>query len=434
MKLGTEKSATASQTAAFDSGKSTLTVGSDKYTVTSGTVFLYWNDNKVTRFEGKSAPDLTGTKTISVVDNRSDEAEVVFVVAAAANQFDDNFLYVYKTKIGENSDGYEVSAILKDGTITTITVDSASYINNPGSASTTISAINTSAMTIVPGMYNYSKDGDVYTLNQVDGNDADHAMDYVASGTVTGVSNDYVKIGDTYTLKNTVVVYGQTNKDAEADEVITKGDIVTVVYNDDAEAVFVVITKRAADEYSVALTGGDASNKLSYTVNGATNTVADGDLIPVGTELTVTAASDKMVKVTVNGNVVKYLKTGDTYTMTAADTTFAVVAKPTVTVADTQQSANNVTAAATAISGTAHMPGDEVTVTVTLGGTAASDKTIVTITGVTGGTYAGTPANANVDNTGVTVANGNTASGTFTYTFTMGDQNVTPTVSVASAQ
>ena len=113
---------------------------------------------------------------------------------------------------------------------------------------------------------------------------------------------------------------------------------------------------------------------------------------------------------------------------------FATTAKPTVTVTDTQQSANNVTAAAAAISGTAHMPGDEVTVTVTLGGTAASDKTIVTITGVTGGTYAGTPVSATVGETGVTVANGATASGTFTYTFTMGDQNVTPAVSVASAQ
>ena len=424
IKLGTQKGGVATSTMTYTKGSSTLTVGgSTKYAVTSSTVFLYYDGGDVVRYVGKTSSDidLDGSVKMAVAtsDNNPKEAAVVFVNDTAEPQYDGNYLYIYKEKVTKNSDGYEADVILADGTIETITIDS-----------TTFEAIqhDDGGMKVNAGMYRYSVSDDVYSLETT------AADGLVISGTITATRSDYITVGDSYTLtSDTIVAYGATNKTASVGEALNRGDKVAFVINEDDEVEFAVITAYAADEYEVAITGSDASNKLTYMVNDEEKTLEDGNLA-VGTVLTVEAEAENMVVVDVNGNKT-YLEDGDEYTLTAADTTFEVVAKPTVTLSGTSADAASVTATYSSIDGTAYMPGDEVEVVLTLSGTADAGNTVTVSVDGAEGTYTsdieteGVVVNAT---SGVVISAETEVDGTVTFTFVVGAEDVTLTVGVVA--
>ena len=424
IKLGTQKGGVATSTMTYTKGSSTLTVGgSTKYAVTSSTVFLYYDGGDVVRYVGKTSSDidLDGSVKMAVAtsDNNPKEAAVVFVNDTAEPQYDGNYLYIYKEKVTKNSDGYEADVILADGTIETITIDS-----------TTFEAIqhDDGGMKVNAGMYRYSVSDDVYSLETT------AADGLVISGTITATRSDYITVGDSYTLtSDTIVAYGATNKTASVGEALNTGDTISFVINEDDEVEFAVITAYAADEYEVAITGSDASNKLTYMVNDEEKTLEDGNLA-VGTVLTVEAEAENMVVVDVNGNKT-YLEDGDEYTLTAADTTFEVVAKPTVTLSGTSADAASVTATYSSIDGTAYMPGDEVEVVLTLSGTADAGNTVTVSVDGAEGTYTsdieteGVVVNAT---SGVVISAETEVDGTVTFTFVVGAEDVTLTVGVVA--
>ena len=327
IKLGTERGTVTNTTSgmSYTKGSSSLSLSGNKYTVTGSTVFLYYDGSEVTRFEGRTSPDIgtfdaSTAVTVATSSNKPNEAAVVFVNDTATAQYDGNYLYIYKDKVSKNSDGYEADAILADGTIATIVIDSDSFDNFD---------VAGESMKIKVGMYAYSVSDDVYSLSQ----SSNGYTEYVMGGTITASRSDYITVGNSYTLtSDTIVAYGEKNKTASVGEALNTGDKVAFVINEDGEVEFAVITAYAADEYAVTVGGAeaDASNKLTYVVNGETETLADGNLA-VGTELTVVAEPANMVVVNVNGEKT-YLANGAKYTLTAADTTFSIVAKPTVAV------------------------------------------------------------------------------------------------------
>lgn len=425
IKLGTERGPVTTTTSgmSYTKGSSTLSLDGTKYAVTSSTVFLYYDGGDVVRYVGKTSSDidLDGSVKMAVAtsDNNPKEAAVVFVNDTAEPQYDGNYLYIYKEKVTKNSDGYEADVILADGTIETITIDS-----------TTFEAIqhDDGGMKVNAGMYRYSVSDDVYSLETT------AADGLVISGTITATRSDYITVGDSYTLtSDTIVAYGATNKTASVGEALNRGDKVAFVINEDDEVEFAVITAYAADEYEVAITGSDASNKLTYMVNDEEKTLEDGNLA-VGTVLTVEAEAENMVVVDVNGNKT-YLEDGDEYTLTAADTTFEVVAKPTVTLSGTSADAASVTATYSSIDGTAYMPGDEVEVVLTLSGTADAGNTVTVSVDGAEGTYTsdieteGVVVNAT---SGVVISAETEVDGTVTFTFVVGAEDVTLTVGVVA--
>ncbi len=236
IKLGTERGGvSATSTMSYSKGSSTLTSGGSKYAVTSSTVFLYYENGDVTRFVGKTSPDIAYSSasvntTVATSTNNPKEAAVVFVNDGATAQYDGNYLYVYKNKVEKNSDGYEANVILADGTITTITIDTDSY-----------DSFKTATHKIAAGMYAYSVTDDVYSLS-----DSGAPTSFIKSGVILASKSDYITLVESYTLtKDTVVAYGETNEDASVGEALNTGDSVVIVINEDDEVEFAVITKYA---------------------------------------------------------------------------------------------------------------------------------------------------------------------------------------------
>ena len=429
IKLGTERGSVANITTgmSYTKGSSSLTLSGDKYTVTSGTVFLYYDGSDVTRFEGRTSPDIAKFSsetavTVATSSNKPNEAAVVFVNDTATAQYDGNYLYIYKDKVSKNSDGYEADAILADGTIATIIIDSGSFDNF---------AVAGESMKVKVGMYAYSVSDDVYSLSQ----SSNGYSEYVLGGTITASRSDYITVGDSYTLTgDTVIAYGEKNKTASVGEALNTGDNVVFVINEDEEVEFAVITAYAADEYAVAVTGTGDDDKLTYEVNGETMDLEDGNLA-VGTVLTIEAEPENMVVVDINGEKT-YLEDGDTYELTAADTTFEVVAKPTVTLTGTSADAASVTATYSSIDGTPYMPGAEVEVELTLSGTAEAGKTVTVSVDGAEGTYTSAieAEGVEVDATfGVVISAETEVDGTVTFTFEVGTKDVELTVGVLAA-
>ena len=389
-------------------------------------MFLYYDGSDVVRFVGKTSPDISYDSasvatTVAVSNNNPKEAAVVFVNDTATAQYDGNYLYVYKEKVAKNSDGYEADVILADGTITTITIDSESFDSFK---------IVGGGMKINAGMYAYSVTDDVYSLSN-----SGTPATFIKSGVILASRSDYITLDESYTLiDDTIVAYGETNKTASVGEALNTGDNVVFVINEDEEVEFAVITAYAADEYAVAVTGTGDDDKLTYEVNGETMDLEDGNLA-VGTVLTIEAEPENMVVVDINGEKT-YLEDGDTYELTAADTTFEVVAKPTVTLTGTSADAASVTATYSSIDGTPYMPGAEVEVELTLSGTAEAGKTVTVSVDGAEGTYTSAieAEGVEVDATfGVVISAETEVDGTVTFTFEVGTKDVELTVGVLAA-
>ena len=226
---------TANSTASFEKGKSTLTVDADtSYTVTSKTTFLYKNGDKYSVYNGKNSPSIdakSASVNITVAANKDGEAQLVYIDSKAKGDFDGNYLYIYKTKVSETSDGYEVSAIV-NGKIESVVIDTASA----GKA-----GLNDSKMTVNVGMWAFDKDSDdVYTLDTA-------KSDNHKTGEVTAITKEYIRVdGKSYSLlDDTVTVVARTDKTAEEDVSASEGDTVEIIVNDDAEVIYIIITEYA---------------------------------------------------------------------------------------------------------------------------------------------------------------------------------------------
>ena len=272
----------------YAKGKSTIDVGTDNYTVTSKTIFLYMKPNgSVARFEGKSAPSInngaatpgamnTSTVHVAVQANGRDEALVVFLNNMnPTNDFTDNFVYIYNRKLTEIVDGeYEVSAII-DGKIKTIVITDAKAGDGTGASLIKEGWYDHDSNPSTPkilghyiafpdadsstsdGLYTYSKNDDnTYVLRHMDPSNA--GKKYTVAGVATAVGYDgdreYVRVNDgtntrSYTLTDsTLGFYARTGKKAEADVIVSKGDDVVLVVNDDKEIIYSFVTYYAYDK------------------------------------------------------------------------------------------------------------------------------------------------------------------------------------------
>ena len=284
IKLGTERGPVTDTTDGmrYTKGSSTLSLNGDKYAVTSSTVFLYYDGSDVTRFVGKTSPDIgafdaSTSVAVAVSSNNPKEAAVVFVNDTATAQYDGNYLYVYKEKVTKNSDGYEADVILADGTIETITIDTDSY-----------NKFDTASMKIAAGMYAYSVSDDVYSLS----NTGDPAS-FIKAGVILASRSDYITLDESYTLtSDTIVAYGETNEDASVGEALNTGDSVVIVINEDDEVEFAVITRYAADnivdgskddiEDALDAAGKDGVVEVSGELPAAITVPADRTLVLTG--------------------------------------------------------------------------------------------------------------------------------------------------------
>ena len=286
IKLGTERGPvkTTISDMSYTKGSSTLSLDGTKYAVTSSTVFLYYDGSDVTRFVGKTSPDIgtfdASTKVaVAVSSNNPKEAAVVFVNDTATAQYDGNYLYVYKEKVTKNSDGYEADVILADGTIETITIDTDSY-----------NKFDTASMKIAAGMYAYSVSDDVYSLS----NTGDPAS-FIKAGVILASRSDYITLDESYTLtSDTIVAYGETNEDASVGEALNTGDSVVIVINEDDEVEFAVITRYAADN----IVDGSEDD-----IEDALDAAGEDGVVEVSGELpaTITVPADRTLVLT--GNV-----------------------------------------------------------------------------------------------------------------------------------
>ena len=251
----TDLNKTASQSAGnknatvnYESGKSVITVGGSNYTVSDRTIFLYSKtDGSTVRYQGRTAPGIDSTEVgnVEIVVRASTRGEALVLFFNNTNpsaDFKDNWAYVYNTKVAQNGDSFEVSAII-DGKIETYMVDAAydAYGNQVIQPDVLAGSYY---HTMPVGLYNYSLDDGIYTLDQ------SKVTTNSVSGTVFAVGTSTIRITLSsgaqwsYTLTNDTLLFeARKNKTAQSIPTVSKGDKVTLVYNDDGEVVYGFLTQ-----------------------------------------------------------------------------------------------------------------------------------------------------------------------------------------------
>ena len=251
----------------YENGKSVITVGGSNYTVSDRTIFLYSKtDGSTVRYQGRTAPGIDGTVQVVVRASTRGEALVLFFNNTNPSaDFKDNWAYVYNTKVAQNGDSFEVSAII-DGKIDTYMVDAANDASGTQVIQPDVLA-GSYYHTMPVGLYNYSLDDGIYTLDQ------SKVTTNSVSGTVFAVGTSTIRItlsnGNqwSYTLTdNTLLFEARKNKTAQPIPTVSKGDKVTLVYNDDGQVVYGFLTQYSYE----SSTSGDPS-----TPGGDTSTYFD---------------------------------------------------------------------------------------------------------------------------------------------------------------
>ena len=287
-----------SGTVTFTSGTSNIrytdnTPKSGSATVTERTIFLYERkDGTYSRYQGRTAPSIlsaaggayelndTDVETFSIRVSTTGEALVVFLGNMdPVSEWKDNWAYVYNTKVAQNGDAYLVQAII-DGEIEEYLVDSA--IDTDGTTEL-IQPDKVSGIyrhTIPVGLYNYTVDGNIYTLTQEHLSGGFNAVDKI----VEGVRSSYIRAGgNSYTITDETLMFeARKNKTAQAITSVNTGDQVTIVYNDDYEAVYIFLTEFSYNimntDYQPVINAGtsDTTAKNLDTDGGLVGSIALG--------------------------------------------------------------------------------------------------------------------------------------------------------------
>ena len=262
----------ANQISSFTKGYATIIhgtsgTGSAVY-ATDETVFIYYNDGKVTRFVGKNnAPSITSASAVAasiayhtVGNNTTKYADVVVIAAAPAVTMSDNYVYLLSTTIvGYSTDvnGAPVYYydVIKGGEKTTIA--SAAILGSTG-------------------VYLYSLDTAAFTsddLNKVEsGKYTLGAGATTVNGYVAVKSNDNVIVlADGKQIAYADIDITNVTGGTESDVTLQVGDPVTVVYGATAGTTYVA--------KSIYVTGANAAWLNGFTVAGTSAT--DGQLISV---------------------------------------------------------------------------------------------------------------------------------------------------------
>ena len=239
-------------------------------TVTERTIFLYERkDGTFSRYVGRTAPGIVdGTadynlqkdETFSIRVSKTGEALVVFMGNVnPVSEWKDNWAYVYNTKVAQNGDAYLVQAII-DGKPAEYLVEQAygedknNYDGDADQWDLELIEVDDYGDRVyghkIPvGLYNFTVDDGIYTLTK------EHMADkefYVEDAIVDAFRSSYIRVdgSDSFTITDDTQMFeARKNKTAQAITSVNKGDKVTVVYNDDYEAVYVFLT-----EFSYELT------------------------------------------------------------------------------------------------------------------------------------------------------------------------------------
>ena len=224
-------------------------------TVTERTIFLYERkDGTFSRYVGRTAPGIVyGTadynlkkdETFSIRVSTSGEALVVFMGNVdPVSEWKDNWAFVYNTKVAQNGDAYLVQAII-DGKAGEYLVEQAYDASGTEVITRDELGDRIYGHKIPYGLYNFTEDDGVYTLTQV------HLDPLVGDGyNVRGVIVDsfrssYIRAANhSYTITaDTQMFEARENKSVQSITSVNQGDKVTIVYNDDNEAVYIFLNE-----------------------------------------------------------------------------------------------------------------------------------------------------------------------------------------------
>ena len=154
------------------------------------------------------------------------------------------------------------------------------------------------------GLYNYTVDGNIYTLTKEHLSGGFNAVDEI----VEGVRSSYIRAGgNSYTITDDTLMFeARKDKTAQTITSVNTGDRVTIVYNDDYEAVYIFLT-----EFSYNIMNTDYQPVIN---DGASDTTAkhldtDGGLV----------GSIALGSFTQNNLKYQWYKSNDNVSNTAAD-------------------------------------------------------------------------------------------------------------------
>ena len=130
------------------------------------------------------------------------------------------------------------------------------------------------------GLYNFTVDGNIYTLTREHLNDVPSYN--VQSVIVDAFRSSYIRAGNSsYTITDETQMFeARKNKTAQTISSVNQGDEVTIVYNDDNEAVYIFLTEFSYNimdtNYQPSINDGtsDTSNKTLDTDGGLVGNIA----------------------------------------------------------------------------------------------------------------------------------------------------------------
>ena len=221
-------------------------------TVTERTIFLYERkDGTYSRYVGRTAPGIVTTagaevnlalgETFAIRVSKTGEALVVFMGNMdPVSEWKDNWAYVYNTKVAQNGDAYLVQAII-DGKPAEYLVEQA--YDADGSTKLILPDVQSGIYkhTITVGLYNFTVDGNIYTLTKEHLSAGYNAETVI----VDAFRSSYIRANNhSYTITDKTQMFeARKNKTAQAISSVNQGDQVTIVYNDDNEAVYIFLTE-----------------------------------------------------------------------------------------------------------------------------------------------------------------------------------------------
>ena len=218
--------------------------------------------------------DPTGAETFSIRVSKSGEALGVFMGNVdPVSEWKDNWAYVYNTKVAQNGDAYLVQAII-DGKPEEYLVEQAYGQASDGDWDKELIQPDVDASGIYQhvmpvGLYNFTVDGNIYTLTREHLNDTPSYN--VQSVIVDAFRSSYIRAGSSsYTITDETQMFeARKNKTAQTISSVNQGDEVTIVYNDDNEAVYIFLTEFSYNiiNSNAAITTVNPSSPTSVTLD-----------------------------------------------------------------------------------------------------------------------------------------------------------------------